>query len=522
MNETKDLGGRRETIRAIVPALLTTLVAASVAAVTIDGGFVLDDSTAILANPVVRGEVPWYEAFVRSFWGAPITASGVDTYRPLGTLHLRLLYVVFGAAPLGYRCTTVLLHVTAVAIARRSMLDWGKPVWVANATALLFATHAVHAQALGMIVGQVDVLATLLGLLALHRATSASASASRSRQITSALLLLVACLVKESAFVYGFAIVAAFALPGRPADERKRAIAPALVVALVVAAQLALPRMTRVWSNGLVFESHGLERLMVGLAWLAKGSFLCFVPMDLVPTHGYAELDPSFGTLAPYAAAGAAFLLVSAVFFLGAFRRGDRTLTILAALLVAPLLLVSGLVVRTPTDLPERLLYGPSFAVSALVAIGLARGMPEPRRRTFAIGALALAMFLGGAIAQRPWVSTLSLADYAVETSPRVMHHHAYRAVESMKAGRYDVASYELGLAAWIFNRYPHPVDWTEVERYEATHAPNDWLELPEVLFAGDTCRAVVGILRGAHGEAPALEPYMLRGYAARYPACFR
>lgn len=520
MNQTKELGASGETIRAIVPALLTMLVAASVAAVTIDGGFVLDDSTAILANPVVRGEVPWYEAFVRSFWGAPITASGVDTYRPLGTLHLRLLYVVFGAAPLGYRCTTVVLHVAAVAIARRSMLDWGQPVRVANAAALLFATHAVHAQALGMIVGQVDVLATLLGLLALRHATATSAS--RGSGITSALVLLVACLVKESAFVYGLAIVAALALPDRSTAERKRAIAPALVVALVVAVQLALPRIARGWSNGLVFESHGLERLMVGLAWLAKGSFLCFVPMDLVPTHGYAELDPSFGTLAPYAAAGALFVLVSAVFFLRAFRRSDRTLTILSVLLLAPLLLVSGLVVRTPTDLPERLLYGPSFAVSALVAIGLARGMPDPRRRSFATGALALAMFLGGAIAQRPWVSTLSLADYAVETSPRVMHLHAYRAVESMKAGRYDVASYELGLAAWIFNRYPRPVDWTEVERYEATHAPNDWLELPEVLFEGDPCRAVVGILRGARGEAPGIEGYMLRGYLGRYPRCFR
>lgn len=497
--------------------LPSVLIAAAVAAVTLDGAFVFDDVSAILHNDVVLGRVPWYAAFERSFWGDPIGPSGVDTYRPLGTLHLRLLYACFGASPLGFRCVTVALHAMAAALAHRLLLRFGHPREVADAGALLFAAHAVHAQALGMIVGQVDVLASVLGMLAVLVAWSRA----RGAWPAAAAILLVACLVKESAFVYGVALVLAQAVPGLDRRERLRALPVLAVVVLMVALQLALPRMPRIWSQGLVYASSGPTRVALGLAWLAKGAALCVAPMDLVPSHGYAELDPSFGTLALPASGGAVVLLLGTVLLGRALLRGARDRVVLLVLLFAPLLLISGLVVKTPTDLPERLLYGPSFAVSALAAIALPLGMPDASRRRVALVALVAVLCLGGAVAQRPWVSTRALADYAVETSPEVMHHHAYRAIAAMDDGAYDVASYELGLAAWLFNRYPRPVDWSVVERYEARHPPHDWLDLPTDLFGGDPCRSVVGLLHAAHGQAPRLEPHMLAGFVRRHPSCF-
>ncbi len=496
---------------------LPLVAAALVAAVTLDGDFVFDDTTAILGNPVVTGQVPWYEAWTRSFWGWPIDAAGVDTYRPLGTLYLTLLHTLFGDAPLGYRAMTVVLHVGAVWAGYRVLLALRVDEEVADAGALLFATHAVHAQALGMIVGQVDLLSTLLGLLAVERWLAGR----RARFASAALLLLVACLVKESAFVFGLAVLGLCLVKGTPRERRMGAVPVGLVVAGIVALQLALPRIERIWSQGLVYGVQGVERVALGLVWFGKAVRLCVVPTGLVPSHGYAEVAPSLPTLAPDALLGMGLLLVCLAGSAVALRRGASAVLALAILGLGPLVLVSSLVVRTPTDLPERLLYGASFAVSGLAAIGTRRGMPDGARRRWAAALLAFAMACGGAMAQRPWVSTLDLADYAVETAPLVMHHHAYRAVAASNAGSMDVASYELGLAAYLFNRYPRPVDAEHLHRYAERHAPNDWLSQPSELFEGDPCVAVSGLLRAARAQVPSVEAHMLAGFANRYPRCF-
>ena len=55
------------TLLRIVPLLL----AAVAGIVVIDAGFVYDDPSALVDNPVVNGAAPAWEAFVRDFWGRP-------------------------------------------------------------------------------------------------------------------------------------------------------------------------------------------------------------------------------------------------------------------------------------------------------------------------------------------------------------------------------------------------------------------------------------------------------------------
>jgi len=368
-----------------------------------------------------------------------------------------------------------------------------------------------------MIVGQVDVLSTFLGLVSVERWLAGG----RSRVTAATVLLLVACLVKESAFLYGLAVLGLAFVPGRSTAMRRSAIPIGLVVAGVIALHLSLPRVEKMWSQGLIYGVHGVERVALGLTWFGKAARLCLVPTALVPSHGYAEVDPSLATLGPHALVGAVTLLAAAIGMVVAWRRGAAAVLGLGVVALGSCVLISGLLVRTPTDLPERLLYGASFAVSGLLALGLRRGLPDPTRRTLAIGLIAFTMFCGGAIAQRPWVSTGALADYAVETAPLVMHHHAYRAVAASRTGAVDIACYEHGLAAWLFNQYPRPVDPARLDDYLARHPPHDWLSQPDDLFEGDPCVAVFGLLRGARDQVPAIEGHMLAGFRDRYARCF-
>jgi hypothetical protein len=317
------------------------------------------------------------------------------------------------------------------------------------------------------------------------------------------------------------AVLVLLVVPGTPRERRVAAVPIGLVVAAVVVLQLSLPRVERDWSQGMVYGVNGLERVALGLTWLGKAARLCIAPTGLVPAHGYAEVDPSLNTLAPHALVGAVALVALGCGWVVALRRGASAVVVLGVVGLGPLVLVSSLLVRTPTDLPERLLYGASFAVSGLVAIALARGMADPARRTLAIGLLALAMFGAGAVAQRPWVSSRALFDYAVETAPMVMNHRAFRAVTASRAGQPDVAAYELGVAAYLFNQYPRPVPPERLRDYEAHHAPNDWRALPADLFGGNPCVSVFGLLSAARAKVPAIERHMLAGFTDRYPRCF-
>ncbi|KAM5299958.1 protein O-mannosyl-transferase TMTC1 [Ctenodactylus gundi] len=133
------------------------------------GEFVHDDVWAIVRNPDVRpGGAARGGIFTHDFWGQGVAEStSHKSYRPLCVLTFRLNILLTGMNPFYFHAVNVILHCLVTLVL---MYTCDKTVFrnrgLAFVTALLFAVHPVHTEAVAGIVGRADVLACLLFLLA--------------------------------------------------------------------------------------------------------------------------------------------------------------------------------------------------------------------------------------------------------------------------------------------------------------------------------------------------------------------
>uniref|UniRef100_A0A8C4IBL6 dolichyl-phosphate-mannose--protein mannosyltransferase n=1 Tax=Dicentrarchus labrax TaxID=13489 RepID=A0A8C4IBL6_DICLA len=152
----------------MITELVCTAVAVGLYLNTLDADFCYDDSRAIKTNQDLLPETPWTNILYDDFWGTLLTHSGSHkSYRPLCTLSFRLNYALHGLRPWGYHLLNLVLHalVTALFTAfSRPLLGGG--LWSLLA-GLLFASHAIHTEAVSGVVGRADVGAALFFLLSL-------------------------------------------------------------------------------------------------------------------------------------------------------------------------------------------------------------------------------------------------------------------------------------------------------------------------------------------------------------------
>ncbi|XP_041591824.1 protein O-mannosyl-transferase TMTC1 isoform X3 [Vulpes lagopus] len=133
------------------------------------GEFVHDDVWAIVNNPDVRPGAPLrWSIFSNDFWGKGMAENtSHKSYRPLCVLTFKLNIFLTGMNPFYFHAVNVVLHCLVTLVL---MYTCDKAVFrnrgLAFATALLFAVHPIHTEAVAGIVGRADVLACLLFLLA--------------------------------------------------------------------------------------------------------------------------------------------------------------------------------------------------------------------------------------------------------------------------------------------------------------------------------------------------------------------
>ncbi|XP_058138973.1 protein O-mannosyl-transferase TMTC1 [Dasypus novemcinctus] len=133
------------------------------------GEFVHDDVWAIVNNPDVRpgAPAPW-GLFANDFWGKRLAENtSHKSYRPLCVLTFKLNIFLTGMDPFYFHAVNMLLH-CLVTLVLMHTCDTAvfRHRGLAFLTALLFAVHPVHTEAVAGIVGRADVLACLLFLLA--------------------------------------------------------------------------------------------------------------------------------------------------------------------------------------------------------------------------------------------------------------------------------------------------------------------------------------------------------------------
>jgi hypothetical protein len=182
-------------------AHLCILIAASFVlyANSLSGGFIWDDRSLILQNPLVQTPSRAFEAFL---WRMSIFGREFGYYRPLVILSFALDQTVWQGRAFGFHLTNLILHIAVVLSLYRILFHlWG---WrLSFYSSGLFSVFACHTENVSFISGRMDILSTLfmlLGLLFYFRRTS--------QQVTPAslglcsLLVLCAMLSKELAIIF--------------------------------------------------------------------------------------------------------------------------------------------------------------------------------------------------------------------------------------------------------------------------------------------------------------------------------
>ncbi|XP_067997859.1 protein O-mannosyl-transferase TMTC1 [Melanerpes formicivorus] len=162
-------GGRRGGAAELALAVLALAVLSALCyRNSLWGEFVHDDVWAIVNNPDVRAATPVAAAFVNDFWGKRMAENtSHKSYRPLCVLTFKLNILLAGMNPFYFHAVNVILHCLVTLVL---MYTCDKAVFkdcrLAFVTALFFAVHPIHTEAVTGIVGRADVLACLLFLLA--------------------------------------------------------------------------------------------------------------------------------------------------------------------------------------------------------------------------------------------------------------------------------------------------------------------------------------------------------------------
>lgn len=364
------------------------------------GSFTFDDRKIVVSDPEISGQAPLRGAFFR-----PYSVPGY--YRPLTLLSLGLDVKLFGLSPAALRAENLVWAGVGVGLfAWLAVLLGASPV-AAWSLLLLLSVHPVRSEAIVSVVGRSELLAFVF-LTAALLAGRAAVPESRERHAllagTSGLLLLLALLSKENAFVAP-ALLPAVLLVNRSRRTRE-ILGPGfgrlipITIAWGAAFTLALT-LRRAGMGGWVTGSALVigpfdnvlvrlaphERLRAAVALLNVARDRLLWPKTLAADYGpvsfpYAEL------LNPGALfAGAATLLCGVLLGIALLKR--RPLASLglawAGLTYLPF---ANLLFVTGTAFAERLLHMPAAGVT-LAVVGL---LPRERANR------AIFAWIGGAL----------------------------------------------------------------------------------------------------------------------------
>ena len=494
----------------------SAILAVCAGLITINGNFVYDDHRAIEQNPCVTSNMPVLNIFSRDMWCTPLN-QGVKVYRPGAVLIWKALWGAFPGQPLPFRLLTLIFHVLATVFVGLMVWIFNKDNRTATAAGILFAVHAIHAEALGGITWQADVISAAIGMAALL--ISFGRPILRTGILT-AILVLIASTVKESGVIFGAAIVAVPVVN----RDKKRLLSTGLPViiasAAFVAFQLSLGRVviSNGFTNNLALTTHGWHRFLLAMYTVGKAAALSFVPVGLAPNHGYGAIDPAPATLLPVAIPGMLLIAAGIVLTVIAIKTRNGLMATLLILFFGPILLVSNLFINVLTDLTEHLLYIPSITASIILAMAIIRVSWNGAVRYAATGLIAAALMVQQINVQSSWASDASLWQRAVKVEPKAYRSQINYSEILLGKGKIDQGAWHRMLAEYILFSFPGRVEWSHVQHLAHAKPQVRVLLGPAVLEPRQQCTFLKRFLMAMQHRLPRFVritlPYFKRKYA--------
>ena len=365
--------------------LLVVAVALAASVTGLANGFAYDDIPVLVENPMVNGLHSVWEYVTDSYWGP---SRGNALYRPLTVIVYAVEWAVGGGSPWTFHATSIALYVLS-AVATLLLLRELLPSWAALVAGLFWASHPVHVEAVGNIVGQSEMLTAIPLLLAvtayIHDRRAGALRASTVALI--AVLFALALLTKEHGIVLpALLVLAEIALRGRgftrPAEGHARTWMLYRLLAMTVVLYLGVRYAVLAGFAGdaphpALQDISAIQRL-----WVMLGLVPEFVRLFLWPARLYADYSPQaipfLTSPAPWHLAGTAVLALGAVLAGYGWRR-DRVVFIAMLWLVITLGPVSNILLATGVLIAERTLFLPSVGIVLLLGRALVVGWPRLR-----------------------------------------------------------------------------------------------------------------------------------------------
>ena len=245
--------------------------------------FVFDDISAIVNNADIRtNESSWFNVFIHDYWGSPIDHEvSHKSYRPLTVLTFRLNFLIDHLNPFGYHLVNVLLHaLVCILLARVSesvvfshQTSPKTANYYATLSAVIFATHPIHTEAVVGVVGRAELLSALFFL-------SSLLSYHKHWYFISACLTVISTFCKEQGITaLGVVVVYELTHGGKKSPPNVKRISLFTLVALVtitfriwiMGGRNSLPVFTR-FDNPASFSSYPTRQL----------TYLYLVPLNLL------------------------------------------------------------------------------------------------------------------------------------------------------------------------------------------------------------------------------------------------
>lgn len=437
------------------------LVAFTLFVRSVAGGFVYDDIAQVLLNPWISDPAALGQVFTSNAWGYSGIAN--NYYRPVMHLTYMAAYAVAGFQAPVFHVGSLLLHAAnawlVLLVSERLLRGAGQPprraLLLATFSALLFAVHPAHVEAVSWIGGVPDLTATAfcLGSFLLYAAVPPERSAFRSLSYAGSLALFaLATLSKEIALVFPGVLAAYEVSVGAAAPLGKRA---SRVLPFAVVAGLYL--VARTAALGQFQPVHRFADLSAPQLALSAASLLAryvetlAVPLHLSVFHAFTPVSRLEETLAVAGMASAVALAVLGI----ALWRKSRALLTGWAMLLFPLLPALYIPAVGESPFAERYLYFPSIGFAVVVAWSVGQAWraarPAVQKLVVVVSTLVVLVYAGLAFAaQGAWHDDVSLWTNAAAEAPGNPTPHYNLGAALFSAGRFEEAIPEFQAAQRI------------------------------------------------------------------------
>jgi protein O-mannosyl-transferase len=454
-------------------ALLLAAACLVVYANGLTGGFTYDDKAVVRDNPRIHAPSRVAEIFTTQYFGGP-TGTGT-AYRPILLLSYAVQWWIHGGEPLAFHTLNVFLHVAATLLLAALLLRLGIPPPAAIGSALLFAVHPIHVEAVTSVVGRGETQSAALALAFLLLSLRFVDGGRRRWEALLAALVCyaLALLTKESAVVAPALFVLCLLWLGEEGLIRRTigALRVGLPVYAGCAAVLAGIFRARASVLGGPLKAPGtgifaLENPLAPLAWgerARNASVLFFRALGRMAFPARLSADESAWSIPlvrPHDPLGwVCPVLLAALVILAVGRLSSRRPAALGFLwLCLAALPASNLAFPTGTIFAERLAYLPSAGFCLIAAswiCGATGSLAElSGRRRVLLAGVALVLAARTVIRNPVWNSDETLFSNLVRVSPDSAKAHYDFAYMSAEKGDLHTALRHYTRATEIYPGY--------------------------------------------------------------------